>query len=392
MASFLDTLQKNFLGKLIGSPAADLTIRYAKAKNQKSKNGPVSKRGEITATQSYDTTPYSGETTSSGSSGSSGGSGGGYSSAVSAYNDLAEANRAVAKSTYDQTVSDLNTALDRYRQEIETSRNLAQQSYNDTADNLLTSLKRYQEQNAKDVENQKRSYLSGQSALDSARSEADRNTRISAAARGLGGSGLQQLAMLQNLISQGEEVSDLALDNQNEMDTLRKALAQREEDYDTSIKKARQTLDNTLNQLNTNLSNKEADTSTGLARALENYNNTLLKINADLAANKVGAVGSYGSGGSSSSGISDQQGYATNIAGQLQSIQNAFERGLDDVSGNSKNAQKSAKALYDDYMSKVDTILGAANESGYDYSGLVNTGYNNGRNLYNMWKRTNNVK
>lgn len=359
------------------------TTKKKEEKKKKVKTDPVSE---------YNTDQYAPQTSSSGGSGGSGGWG--YSSAVSAYNELADANRAAAKSTYDQTVSDLNTALDRYRQEIETSRNLAQQSYNDTADNLLTSLKRYQEQNAKDVENQKRSYLSGQSALDSARSEADRNTRISAAARGLGGSGLQQLAMLQNLISQGEEVSDLAQDNQNEMDTLRKALAQREEDYDTSIKKARQTLDNTLNQLNTNLSNKEADTSTGLARALENYNNTIQKINADLAANKVGAVGSYssgGSGGSSSSDMSDQQAYANVMVSNLQGIQNAFERGLSDLSGNSGSTTKSAKKLYDTYMARVDNIL-EKNQSGYRYDNLANTGYDNIRAIYNNWKKKNNVK
>ena len=153
---------------------------------------------------------------------------------------------------------DLSGILSAYDQAAAASKATAKQTYETTRSDLLTSLKRYQEENAKNVENQKRSYLLGQSSLESARAEADRQSRIGTSARGLAGSGLQQLAQLQNLISQGQDISNLATENQQTMDALRTALAQRQEDTDTK-----------------------------LANALAVYNNALSSIEAEAATNKA---------------------------------------------------------------------------------------------------------
>ena len=86
---------------------------------------------------------------------------------------------------------DINNMLKSYDQQAEADRAVAKQTYESRRNDLLTSLKRFQEQNAKDVERTQRAYLSDQASLESAIAQADRQNRINASARGLGGSGLQ---------------------------------------------------------------------------------------------------------------------------------------------------------------------------------------------------------
>ena len=153
---------------------------------------------------------------------------------------------------------DISNILRAYEEGAEANRNVVKQTYETARNDLLTSLKRFQEQNAKDVQNQQRAYLSNQASLESAIAQADRQNRISAAARGLGGSGLQQLAQLQNLLSQGQTISNMATENESVMDKLR-----------------------------TLLRNTEEDTNKKLENALTTYNNALSSINSDLAMNKA---------------------------------------------------------------------------------------------------------
>lgn len=141
---------------------------------------------------------------------------------------------------------DLTNMLAAYDKAAEAARQTTESTYNTTRNDLLTSLKRFQENNAKQVESQKRAYLTGQANLESARAEADRQNRISASARGLGGSGLQQLSQLQNLLNQSQDISELALENQNVMENLRTALANQEEDINTKLANAATARDNAL--------------------------------------------------------------------------------------------------------------------------------------------------
>lgn len=138
---------------------------------------------------------------------------------LKAYEDKAASARTSAERTYADTVASLEN------------------SYNTTRSDLLTSLKRYQEQFAQDSKAQRQTFLSNQAALESTREAANRSIRNSMAVRGLGGSGLQQLALLQNVLGQSAEVSNLATQNQNTIDSLRRLLQQQEEDYDADIAK-----------------------------------------------------------------------------------------------------------------------------------------------------------
>ena len=199
---------------------------------------------------------------------SGGGSGYNLSGVLSAYDQSAAADRALAQQVYDTKVRNLNTALDRARDSYNVGVSNTNNAYNLTADTLRRSLERYQADNKRFVENQKRSYLSDQASLEDARFQADRQTRIDAASRGLGGSGLQQLAQLQNLISQGNDISKLALKNQGVMDDLRTDLANYTEDNEAQLRQAQQTRDTSLANLLTTLNYAEQDNTTGLQDAL----------------------------------------------------------------------------------------------------------------------------
>lgn len=279
---------------------------------------------------------------------SAGGSGGGYnlSGIISAYTQSADADKALAQQVYDTTVRNLNTALDRAKDTYNKGVSNTNTQYESTRGDLLTSLKRFQENNAKSVENQKRAYISDQAALESARLEADRQTRIDAAARGLGGSGLQQLAQLQNLLNQGQDISQLALSNQSEMDDLRTELADYTEDINTDLEKAQKLRDTTLDNLLTTLNYAQQDNTTGLQDALTTYQNAINNINAKLAENTASARAT-----ASSRAAAD-----TNLIARLNDLQdNAITDIKTIANASDKEFKKLAKQQYGDNYNKSIT-------------------------------------
>lgn len=226
---------------------------------------------------------------------------------------------------------DISGLLAAYQAQADADKATAKQTYDTTRNDLLTSLKRFQEQNAKDVENQQRSFLSNQAALESALSQADRQNRISSAARGLSGSGLQQLAQLQNLMSQGQDISDLATDNSQKMDTLRRALQEYQTDTDTKLNSALNIYNNALNSIEANLAKSKADAE-------------LMKAQYESSGGGYSG-GSGGGGGYSSSTASDLSGLGTLLAGTVDAFQN---------SNKSKSAYSTAR-------SQIYSILADAN-------------------------------
>lgn len=318
-----------------------------------------------TLNNTYDVSDY---TNSLIGSGASGGSGGYYTldigNMLKAYEQQADADRAVAKQSYDTARNDLLTSLKRFQDQYNTSKedlattlNRYKQEYDTSLDTLATALNRYKEQNALDVQNQQKDYVSGQAAIEAAIQQADRQNRISAAARGLGGSGLQQLAQLQTLLSQGQNISNLANENQSVMDALRKALANKEEDTNKSREALRREYTNreedtnrALEALRKEYTNKEEDINTSLSNLLNTYTNNLNSINARLATNKANAevqrANSYIPYSPGSSGITaaEAQSYGNDIANQLSRIVASYK--------NSKNAYKGT----DKYVTYADAL------------------------------------
>ena len=320
----------------------------------------TTKKNEANINNTYDTSDY---VNSLIGQGATGGSGGYYtldiSGMLNAYNQQAASDQATAKLNYDTARNDLLTSLKRYQDQYNTSRedlttsfNRYKDQYNTSRNDLATALNRYKEENALDRQNQQKAYTSDQAALEAAVQQADRQNRISAAARGLGGSGLQQLAQLQTLLSQGQTVSDMATQNQSVMDALKKALIQKEEDTNNSLEKLRkeyvakeEDTNRAMEALRKDYANKEADVNTGLDKLLASYNNTLNNISAQLARNKAEAemarANSYvrPSGGSSGITAAEASSYGSDIAGQLSTIVRNYQTAKNGTSNTTTYAQ-----------------------------------------------------
>lgn len=209
--------------------------------------------------------------------------GGGYtpvktdiSGLLAAYEQEAASQREVAQRNYD-------LATQQAREKYNLTESSAAKQRETTRSALLTSLKRFQEQNARDVEDQKQAYLTSQANLEAARESANRQSRISNAARGLAGSGLQQLEQMQNLINQGQQISELAGENQTVRENLARALLENQEDYDTNIAKAEDLYNETIK-------NAQAEQKSSLDTLLNNYTNTLSGIASALESQRETAI------------------------------------------------------------------------------------------------------
>lgn len=357
--------------------------KEAKAKKE-TKKKPVS-----------DPTPLQSYPTSSGSSSS--GSGGGYYinsmlEALKAGNQAAyDAQVQAARTANEQSLKNLSDAYNRYREDYTTNKANLENTYNTTASNLLKSLQRFQDQNAADVKSQRQDFLTNQSALETARAEADRQLRIDAARRGLGGSGLQQLAQLQTLLSQGQEVSKLANANQESMDTLRKALTQEMEDYNDDLKEAQNLRDTSLSALDTELKRKGEDYKTAVENANNNLRDLLAKYAAELANNNANAIAtSYSASRSGSGSPSDDElniitggleATELNLADALNALNNMSNK---EVKSNYKKSLGTtdknaiAQKLYNDALQESRAYR---TNYGNKYRSAYNTSENNLRSI-----------
>ena len=204
---------------------------------------------------------------------SGGGSGGGSGYASSALAAPAYNEPKPVESDFKVDLSSMLAAFDKAAQ---SSRDMANTTYNTTRGDLLKSLERFREDHAKQVEGQKRAYLSNQASLQDARAEVNRMNRINAASRGLAGSGLQQLSQLQNLLNQSQDISELALSNQETMENLRSLLSRAEEDNATDLANAETARANAINSIESALGSNKANLEYNAAQTAKNqYLNAL---------------------------------------------------------------------------------------------------------------------
>ena len=169
-------------------------------------------------------------------------------------------------------------------------------------ENLLTSLKRFQEDTAAARKQQQSSFNASRADLEAQAFMADRRAAQSAAARGLGGSGLQQLAQLQNMINQSGEINQLAASNTETLNNLAQVLARQEVDTTTNInnlarelQEKRETLTteqkNTINALIAEEANKlnEIETNTTSLKEQLKYQEAVRAENARTQAEQFAA-------------------------------------------------------------------------------------------------------
>lgn len=251
---------------------------------------------------------------------------------------------------YVKPTLDISGLLKAYQSQADADKSAAKQVYDTTRNDLLTSLKRFQEQNAKDVQNQQRSFLSNQASLESARAQADRQNRIASSARGLGGSGLQQLAQLQNLMAQGQDVSDLATDNNQKMETLRQALQQMQSDTDTKLNSALTTYNNALKSIEANLAKSKAEAE-------------MQKAQYEASG---GSSGGYSGGGYSGGGYGSDSAYAADLNSLASSL-----AGTVDAFQNSKK-DKTARSAARSQIYSILADYGASASSGAGLKALNN--------------------
>ena len=154
---------------------------------------------------------------------------------------------------------DIQPMIDAYTSAANARKNTLQTTANQQRSDLLNSIKRFQEQTARSQEIQRDAFNASRADLEEAAFQADRANRISAAARGIGGSGLQQLSQLQTLMEQNSSISDLAKENTNVQTELARNLAEYEEDTNTSIQNLMANLANSLSEIDASLGNQIAN-------------------------------------------------------------------------------------------------------------------------------------
>ena len=261
--------------------------------------------------------------------GGSGGSGGGGGVAnridmtpfINSLREGAAANKKTISDTYTAQRNQLSQALKAYQENTATARRQAMDAYNSARADL--------EEDA---------YMNMRAAQQSA------------ASRGLGGSGLQQLAQLSSQIESGKQTSDLSKQNTETQNELTKALKDYENQVTTSI-----------NDLNTEERNKitEIDANVAQAIAEAQYNEEVRYQNALAeAAARNAAIASQRS--SVSSELADiLGGYDTKldavVTSGIDSLNSAYSKG-------NKNKPKKLKntldEVYNEYKNMLTSVYG----------------------------------
>ena len=154
---------------------------------------------------------------------------------------------------------DIQPMIDAFTNAANAQKNTLQTTANQQRSDLLNSIKRFQEDTARSQGIQRDAFNASRADLEEAAFQADRANRISAAARGIGGSGLQQLSQLQTLMEQNSSISDLAKENTNVQTELAKNLANYEDKTNTAIQNLMANLANSLSEVDADLGNRIAN-------------------------------------------------------------------------------------------------------------------------------------
>lgn len=154
---------------------------------------------------------------------------------------------------------DIQPMIDAFTNAANARKNTLQTTANQQRSDLLNSIKRFQEDTARSQEIQRDAFNASRADLEEAAFQADRANRISAAARGIGGSGLQQLSQLQTLMQQNNAISDLAGENTDVQMQLAENLARYEEDANTEIQNLMANLANSLSEIDASLGDQIAN-------------------------------------------------------------------------------------------------------------------------------------
>lgn len=253
------------------------------------------------------------QSVSGGYTGGSGGSGGGgYSSVVSSSEGGIMPQRI-----------DLTDILAAYEQGASAQRKTITDSSSSQRQSLLDSLKRFQQETAEARSQQQRSYNAGRADLEGQAFMANRQAAQSAAARGLGGSGLQQLAQIQNLVNQSNATNTLAQSNVDVLKAIATAAQNKEEDTNKAIADLEKEAANKIAQIDANNAEAKANLQYKEDVRYEEARRAAEQFAAQLeASNRAAAAGYSNYASQRDQSIADAYDMATN------DLNTALERGM----------------------------------------------------------------
>lgn len=247
---------------------------------------------------------------------------------------------------------------------------------------LSTQLKQYQENTATARRQAMDAYNSARADLEEQSYMNMRAAQQSAASRGLGGSGLQQLAQLSSQIESSNQTSDLSEQNTETQNDLTKALKDMESQINTAISDANTNEKNELTQI---------DTNTAQAIAQAQYQEEVRFQNALAeAAARNAAIAAQRDAQNQELALAMND-YTGNLKVLLDQGVEALTKDFNNskyVKGNYSKTNAAAlnkqlEATYNEYSSKLadvllDSGMGQAGSSYYDYYSQQL------RNAYNM--------
>ena len=263
-------------------------------------------------------------------------------------------------SGYSVKAIDLTPIIDTKKASAQSQKDALTTSYQNNRQTLLDSIKRFQRQTEENRVNQREEYLSQRGDLENAAFMADRQNRISAASRGLAGSGLQQLSQLGNILAQSAEINKAARANQKAQDALTTALNDAQADSDRNLLNLENTYTNDITSIDRTLEeaiseliyNEQVRQEQARQQAASQAASQRASLAAQIASQENALRASYNDG--------------INI---LNSLQNSLESQLKTLSNNgtknSKQTKKKAQELVQDTIDLLDNSQDGLYGQGY---------------------------
>ena len=264
---------------------------------------------------------------------------------------------------------DLTDILASYEQGAKAQEQAVRDSGASQRQSLLDSLKRFQEETAEARNQQRRSYNSSRADLEGQAFMANRQAAQNAAARGLGGSGLQQLAQLQNLINQSAAADKLAQSNTDVLKQLATAAKNKEEDTNTSLLNLDKDIENKLATIAANNAQARANLQYQEDVRYEQARQQAEQFAAQLAASNAAAANAAKQAEKEAS-LADAM-YNNALSGAISDARTAFNNvdDLDDL-----------KTLYSSSLANLNSIAGQTTlspEAIAAYRNQLENDYNN---------------
>lgn len=255
-------------------------------------------------------------------------------------------------------------------------------TYASQRNQLATQLKQYQENTATARRQAMNAYNSARADLEEQSYMNMRAAQQSAASRGLGGSGLQQLAQLSSQIESSNQTSNLSEQNTDTQNELTKALKDMEQQINTGI-----------NDLTTEERNKltEIDTNTAQAIAQAQYQEEVRYQQALAEAAARNAAIAAQDRAADRELQAAMNGYAGNLDTLLRAgIDNLTSTFNDSAYAKGNYSKKNADTLNNELKTIYDQYMGSLGDTALEYSkyGFGNSYYDyytqQLRNAYNM--------